>query len=507
MYRNTEIAAEDVDIAYLVKVLWWNLRDIILVAASVTVLGIVYSVYSPKTYEAGFKVLLENELYLAFGGQLQKVKGTPDVPSIHAEQDQLASREIATKVFDALKSDDPSIVERLPSVAHLIDTIEIDVQGGTAILAVSITTQNAADAGNIARTLSEIYRLSNAERFSASLGKSLGELGSAVDLEIAFLTALQRDVAEMLPLGDMASEEVISDPYLKTLEAASRSIVRLYGLYLSERDTDLGARIEIAAPDLLVEVIDKNFAPTIPTNPNLIVATLTSLLVGVGAGIVYVLFTKRLEGLLFDAGDIAKRFTLPIWGDLAPQDIDDVPLASGQSLFRDIRSALLARQADLTDKNCVTIHSWSATEGVCDTKLASALASSYQILGKKVLILTAATAHSRFENFTASPKTVGGVTYMRLSAHADKAIDVLSSDGFGTDLERLRDIFDVIIFCTEGLGASVHSSLFYNSADLVVLNVVKTVTSDRDLSKCLGYMQTQSLKPAGIVLLPKSFLV
>lgn len=506
MQRTLSVAADDVDISYVTKMLLWNWRSIALVAALVTVLGSLYAVFSEKKYEAGFKVVLQNELYVAVGGRIQKIDIPAEPRMISRELDWLTSRELTARVYEGLKAVDASISERFPTVEHLRRSIEALNTAGTSTLDVTVSATVAQDAGAIAQLLSEVFRQNNAERFKDLLSKN-SELNSAVmGRETEFLELLQGDISALQPLDMLALEKDASNDYLDTLEETSNSVVHLYALYLSAREDNFGVSFELGAPRLLIEIIDRNFAPVRPEGPGLPLAIIMSIIVGIGAGIVYVLFAKREQGVLFDVRDVSKRVTLPIWGDLSAQDITALP-ASGDGIFRDIRSALLARNGTDSESACEVIHSWNADAEVPDTKLAQVLGASYRALGKTVLILAAVTKDTAFEAFDENAKATQGLVCMHLGTDADAAVDELSTDGFKTAFQKLHDAFDVIILCSEGIGAPVRSSLFFAFADVVMLNVVKSVTKEYALAQCMSYVQSQVPKPTGIVLVPKSFLI
>ena len=506
MQRTLSVAADDVDISYVTKMLLWNWRSIALVAALVTVLGSLYAAFSEKKYEAGFKVVLQNELYVATGGSIQKIDIPAEPRMISGELDWLTSRELIARVYEGLKAADASISERIPTIEHLRRSIEALNIAGTSTLDVTVSATAPQDAGTIARLLSEVFRQNNAERFEDLLNKSSELNSSVMGRETEFLERLQGDIFELQPLDMLALEKDATNDYLDVLEETSNSIVRLYALYLSAREENFGMTFELGAPRLLVEIIDRNFTPTRPEGPGLPLAIIISIIVGIGAGIVYVLFAKRELGVLFDARDVSKRVALPIWGDLSAQDITALPVSGGE-VIRDIRSALLARNTSERESVCEVIHSWNADAEVPDTKLAQALGASYRALGKTVLILAAVTKDTAFEVFDENAKTMQGLVCMRLGADADAAVDELSTDGFKAAFQKLHDAFDVIILCSEGIGAPVRSSLFFAFADVVMLNVVKSVTKEDALAQCLSYVQSQAPKPTGIVLVPKSFLI
>lgn len=507
MQRDLSVGADEVNISYVIKMLWWNWRTIALITVLTAVLGSLYVVVFNKTYEAGFKIIIQNEQYQAAGGRIQKIDIPVKLDAISRERDWLLSSELIARVYEGVKVADASISERFPTIEHLRRSIEVSNTAGVSTLNVTVTAAQARDAGTIARLLSEIFRQNNAERFASLLSKDLGSNDTVMGLEREFLELLQRNISALQPLDTLATEKGTSNDYLDVLEDSYNSITRLYALYLSARSENYGMAFEFGAPRLIVEIIDRNFAPTTPKGPGLSLATIMSIIVGIGVGTVYVLFAKRGQGVLFDARDVSQRFPLPIWGDLSAQDIAALP-ASGEGIFRDIRSALLARNGSDSESSCEVIHSWNADLEVPDTKLAQALGASYGALGKTVLILAAVTDDTAFEVFDENAKATQGLVCMRLGTDADAAVDELSTDSFKAAFQKLHEAFDVIILCSEGIGAPVRSSLFFSFADVVMLNVVKSVTKEDALAQCLSYVQSQDPKPTGIVLIPpKSFPV
>ena len=283
----------------------------------------------------------------------------------------------------------------------------------------------------------------------------------------------------------------------------------LYTMLLQKREENAITLAATANNGRIIEEPTGSPAPVAPKKKVILLAAL-ALGIAIPVGILYLieLFSFRIEG----HDDVERLTKVPI--------IADVPLAesihdSHDSLvvrendndlmaetFRNLRTNLLFMMGD-PDKKVVLVTSTTSGEG--KTFIASNLAISLSLLGKRVIILgldirkpglNKVFQISRKEHgitqYLASPKTVNLNELIRPSGVTEKLdlipgglvppnpTELLSSTALEDMIEKLRQMYDYIVMDTAPIGMVTDTQLIGRVADASIYVCRTDFTSKND---------------------------
>lgn len=328
-------------------------------------------------------------------------------------------------------------------------------------------------------------------------------------------------------LGDAPTQEKVLAGYQRQLEVKSG----LYMMLLQKREEN---SIALAATSDNAKIIDAALANNIPVSPNRKMIWLVALVLGaaIPVGLIYLkeLLRYKIEG----RNDLDRLTTIPILGDVAisnetkngkraivvRENVNDIMAET----FRAIRTNL---QFILNAPDKKVIQFTSTTSGEGKTFVASNLAASMALLGKKVLLMGLDIRKPRLaEMFNFTDRKKGISIYLAGDAEDKQLLfdqiipsgvsqnldvlpagiippnpaELLSRTNLDKAIEYLKEKYDYIILDTAPVGLVADTLIISRVADATIYVCRADYTAKNDLKLVNSLFKENKLKNMSIVL-------
>lgn len=268
----------------------------------------------------------------------------------------------------------------------------------------------------------------------------------------------------------------------------------LYLMLLQKREEN---NITLAATSTNAKIIDDALSDSIPVSPKKKIILLLALVIGVGipVGIIYIL--DLLKFRIENRSDVEKITSVPIIGDVPistanQSDSHAIAVREGENdlmaeTFRNIRTSLLFMLSDPAQK-VILVTSTSSGEG--KTFMASNLAVSLALLGKKVLIMgldirkpglnkvfhishkergvtqyLSAPQSTSLDELLRPSGVVEGLDLIPGGAVPPNPTELLARPAFDQLLQTLRQRYDYIVMDTAPIGMITDTQVIARVAD------------------------------------------
>ena len=294
----------------------------------------------------------------------------------------------------------------------------------------------------------------------------------------------------------------------------------LYLMLLQKREEN---NITLAATTNKAKIIDDAMAGNAPISPKGKIIYLIALVAGIGlpVAVIYVLqlLSFRIEG----RADVERLTTVPILGDVPLSDEETGPIAVRENenslmteTFRNLRTNLLFL-LDGPQKNVVLVTSTMSGEG--KTFIASNLAVSLALLGKKVVIVGLdirkpglnkvfrISHHQRgVTQYLAAPQDTDLFSLVRPSeVHANLDVlpggvvppnptELVARPALDEAIRLLRDKYDYVVLDTAPIGMVTDTQLIARTAD-VSLYVCRADYTHKNDYRLINELQQQKRLP------------
>jgi len=283
----------------------------------------------------------------------------------------------------------------------------------------------------------------------------------------------------------------------------------LYLFLLQKREE---TAISLAAKDPMGIVIDQADTSEIPVSPVKMNYFIIALLLGVAIPFLIIYIRDILDTKVKSSIDILGKIKVPFLGNIPKSSSTEGKLISATSrsstdeALRIVRTNIDFVVSDVDSSLAKTIFSTSTVPGEGKTFISANLASTFALLGKKVLLIGMDIRKPRLDEYFTIPNRGKGVTNYLSTPDADvhdylikqdgydcfyvfpsgvvppNPADLLSKDKVNTMFEILKKEFDYIIVDTAPVGPVVDTLLVAKHADAFIY-VVKANQLDKSMLK------------------------
>lgn len=307
----------------------------------------------------------------------------------------------------------------------------------------------------IERIDSQIAEVGNAIKRSVRL-----EYQAAVDRE----NTLRDQVAEVRSAALNEQDRGVQFNLLRRVAETDRA---LYNTLLT-RFNELSATAGAASNN--VSIVDLATPPMAPASPNLIVNLLIAVVLGVGAGALFIFLRETLDDVMRTPDDVERKLGLPLLGLVPQVDSDDIdeeltdPKSAISEAYQSLVTNIRYASAEGIPRT-MAVTSSQAGEG--KTTTSQTLAREFAGLGRKVLLvdadlrrptlhrilpdkttegLTALLAGERNLDEVIIPSGTANLSYMSALPIPPAPSALLATADFPGIIEQLLTHFDTIIF-------------------------------------------------------------
>ncbi|MBR6535316.1 MAG: CpsD/CapB family tyrosine-protein kinase [Clostridia bacterium] len=194
--------------------------------------------------------------------------------------------------------------------------------------------------------------------------------------------------------------------------------------------------------------------------------------------------------------------------------LDDNVLDSIKTLRTNIQFASISHEIKtLVMTSCIP----NEGKSTISTFLALAMAEA----GKKTLLVECDLRHTTLRKRMKIPRSNGMVNYLQGNVSLEEAISVtaydnlyfldaetrvpnpvelISSKPFTDMMDKLRDMFDIVVFDTPPIGTFIDAALFAAKSDATIVLVKPGVVEKRLFKKCIEQLEKANANIIGVIL-------
>lgn len=307
----------------------------------------------------------------------------------------------------------------------------------------------------IERIDSQIDEVGNAIKRSVRL-----EYQSAVDRE----NSLKGQVSQIRSAALNEQDRGVQFNLLRRVAETDRA---LYNTLLT-RFNELSATAGAASNN--VSIVDFATPPMSPSSPNLIINLLIALVVGLGAGALFIFLREALDDVMRTPDDVERKLGLPLLGLVPQVSSDEIQeeLTDPKSAISEAYQSLVTNMRYASAEGIPrTLAVTSSQAGEGKTTTSQTLAREFAGLGRKVLLvdadlrrptlhrllpdknaegLTALLAGERNLDEVIIPSGTANLSYMSALPIPPAPSALLATADFPGIIEQLLSHFDTIIF-------------------------------------------------------------
>lgn len=337
----------------------------------------------------------------------------------------------------------------------------------------------------------QIEEVGNAIKRSVRL-----EYQSAVDRE----NTLREQVAEIRSAALNEQDRGVQFNLLRRVAETDRA---LYNTLLT-RFNELSATAGAASNN--VSIVDLATPPMAPSSPNLIINLLIALVVGLGAGALYIFLRETLDDVMRSPDDVERKLGLPMLGLVPRVDPDDLteeltdPKSAISEAYQSLVTNIRYASADGIPRT-LAVTSSQAGEG--KTTTSQTLAREFAGLGRKILLvdadlrrptlhrilpdkttegLTALLAGERTLDEVILSSETPNLSYMSALPIPPAPSALLATADFPGIIEKLLDHFDTVIFDAPPVLGLSDAPVVSTNVDAVLM-VIDAVAGRRGAAK------------------------
>ncbi len=346
------------------------------------------------------------------------------------------------------------------------------------------------------------------------------EFEIAAAQEQHFQRAIDEQQREMRALSGKAFE-------LDALEKEVEANRRIYESFLERfKQADVAGDYDVTN----VRIIDPAQPPSAPYRPNKQRMVMVSLLGGLAVGLLLAFLRLQLDRTFKVKEDVESILRLPVlgmvpklravpWKRVAVESsVRDEPRSSFAEAISDIRTAILFSRVD---ERLRTILVTSAVPGEGKTTLASNLALSFGQRGR-TLLLEGDLRKGRLAEMLGDPRRRGLTDVISSQCSLEDALvpypdtdqvfvlpggtmapnplELISSQRFASEFERLRSRFDYVVVDGSPLLPVSDSVVLADQCDITVLAVQSERTTHALAREALKRLSGARIRPAGVIL-------
>jgi len=374
---------------------------------------------------------------------------------------------------------------------------------------------------NVRAQLADVHRAVVAEA-----SRLAGDVKHDYELAMARQQAVEKTLGEVSGQSDLDATKAITLRELERNAAVNKSLFEdfLQRAKVTEEQSTFEARD--------ARVITPALAPVAPSSPKRNQVLLTSLLLGLMAGVGGAYLIERLNAGFTTPRQVEDMLRLPLLASISRMETRDLaseggvltmpeypfakPLSRFSEAVRSLRSALQMSDVDHPPK---VVMMTSTIPGEGKTTIAMTVATSAAQSGLKALLIDADLRHPSASRQFKAEKARGLVEYLVGDNDLSKIIifdeklrlwllpaggktqnppDLLGSERFKSLIAALREKFDMIVIDTPPIGPVVDPLIVSHVADKVVF-VVRWASTAREMVEHSIERFTGPRKVAGIV--------
>lgn len=383
---------------------------------------------------------------------------------------------------------------------------------------------------NLLRTATEsnssvIEVTNNAEQLASAIKTSIESLNNALNIQVRNAESQANRYNARINQAPTQEKELAKFTRQQNVQQG------LYLMLLQKREEN---SLALAATADNAKIIDAALASDAPVSPKRNMVWLIALIMGLAIPVALIYLFELLRYKIEGRNDLDKLTTVPILGDVAL----DHSLKSNQraivikenendtmaETFRAIRTNLQF-MLDSPDKK-VTLFT-STTSGEGKTFVASNLAMSFALLGKKVILLGLDIRKPRLAEMFGINNRSKGITSFLIGDKEDKQLlydqifnskqnenldilpagiippnpaELLSKENLDVAIEYLKERYDVIILDTAPLGLVTDTLIIARVADACIYVTRADYTTKNDIRFLNEIYEKGKLKNMAVVL-------
>lgn len=363
---------------------------------------------------------------------------------------------------------------------------------------------------------------SDRSAFDARYAQVIVEKQQELDRLKAQIRALEKSITQQENTTDQQSDDLVQLQQLQREAAASGLLYEYFLSRLKETTVQSG----IQTPDS--RVLSRAVVPLSPSAPRKSMVLALSMILGVFAGIAFVLLREMTQNTFRAPEDLEHQTGYTILGQIPNipaqhrakvlQYLTDKPTSAAAEAVRNLRTSLLL--SDINNPPQV-IMSTSSVPGEGKTTQSLALTQNLAGLGKRVLLVEGDLRKRVFGEYFGiqneqglmavleGKATIQDTAVYQESLNADvlmseipvgNAADIFSSEAFRTFLKDMRAQYDYIVIDTPPVLAVPDARIIGKLVDATIYTVRWDFTKKRQVAEGLKSLKNVNVKVTGLVL-------
>ncbi len=367
------------------------------------------------------------------------------------------------------------------------------------------------------------------DSFTSNLQSITGSSVPTTDRDVTRMNQLMRDISELEAIANKQTEDLLIIRQLDREAIAAGKIYEHFAQRLNEVEVQKGLQ------ESDVRVLSAAVPRTTPTKPKKSLTIAIFSILGLLAGLGYVIMSKFMDRSFHDPAELQRAFGLPVIGTVAR-----APMTSRRALLnyvvkrpssaimesiRDLRTSILSSQPgdnNTSEREGKVVVFTSSIPAEGKTTSSVLLAINSGALEKRVLLVECDLRRSTFKTYFGSETELGLLDALKKDDSWSNAIwrnekmnidviyggvskgrnaaDIFASSEFSTFIDRVKSRYDLIVLDAPPVLPVPDARLIAKLSDKIVYVVSSGSTPSSTIAAGLRMFETMNLKIDGFAL-------